>query len=114
MPESYKTILPCAPQAFATPRPNKHQNPAWSSERFQDSKPSARAEREFVEDVREAIADFVGLIKTYKSKNKLSKVLTSSLFRRRQEEADAAIHRALTRLNVSFCHTSLSAEEGPY
>lgn len=81
-----------------------HQPPVRFLERFQDSKPRARAERELVDDVGEAIADFVDLIKTYKSKNKLSKVLTSSLFKRRKEEADALIDRALGRLSVSASH----------
>lgn len=41
------------------------------------------------------------LIKTYQSKNALSKVLMSTLFKRRQEEADAVIDRAISRLHVS-------------
>lgn len=54
-----------------------------------------------MEDVRESIDDLVQLIQTYKSKKMLSKVMVSSLFKRRQEEAEAVINMAITRLQVS-------------
>lgn len=54
------------------------------------------------DDVRDAIVDLVDLIKTYQSRNRLSKVLTSSVFKRREEEANLAIDRAILRSNVSY------------
>ncbi len=54
------------------------------------------------DDVRDAIGDLVDLIKTYQSRNRLSKVLTSSVFKRREEEANLAIDRAILRSNVSY------------
>ena len=54
-----------------------------------------------IEDVHDAIFDLVELIKTYQSKNKLSKVLISTLFRRRQDEMGAAVERAILNLQVS-------------
>lgn len=59
------------------------------------------AMRVLIEDVNDAIYDLVELIKLFQSKNKLSKVLMSTLFKRRQEELDAVVDRAVTRLHVS-------------
>lgn len=61
----------------------------------------AEAERVLLDDVREAIEDLVEVIQTYKAKNKFSKVLMSTLFKRRQEEAEAVIAMAISRLQVS-------------
>lgn len=61
-----------------------------------------------IEDVHEAIFDVVELIKTYQSKNKLSKVLTSTLFKRRQDELDAAVDRAIVRLQVRLEYMLIS------
>ena len=55
----------------------------------------------FIEDVRDAVGDLVEIIKTYKSKGRISQVLTSTLFKRRQEEAEAVIDAAVCRLQVS-------------
>lgn len=54
-----------------------------------------------MEDVHDAVFDLVELIKTYQSKNKLSKVLMSTMFKRRQDELDAVVDRAILRLHVS-------------
>lgn len=54
-----------------------------------------------LEDVKDAVGDLLDIIKTYKSKNKISQVLMSSLFRQRQDEAEAVIDRAISRLHVS-------------
>lgn len=54
------------------------------------------------DDVHDAIVDLVDLIKTYQSRNRISKVLTSSVFKRREEEANVAIDRAILRMNVSY------------
>lgn len=55
-----------------------------------------------ISDVHDAVGDLVELIKTYKSKNRLSQMVMSTLFKRRQEEADAVINMAISRLHVSF------------
>lgn len=58
-------------------------------------------ERVLLEDVRESIDDLAQLIWTYQSKNKMVRVMTSSLFYRRQEELETAVHNALNHLQVS-------------
>lgn len=59
------------------------------------------AERFLIEDVHDAVVDLVELIKTYRSKHKMAQVIMSTLFKRRQEEADAMIERAVSHLHVS-------------
>ena len=54
-----------------------------------------------MEDVNDAIFDLVELIQTYQSKNKLSQLLTSTQFRRRQDEMGAVVDRAILGLQVS-------------
>eukprot|EP00903_Cladosiphon_okamuranus_P009885 g9389.t1 len=58
--------------------------------------------RVLIEDVHDAIFDLVELIKTFQNKNKLSKVFLSTLFKRRQEELDAVVDRAITRLQLGL------------
>lgn len=58
------------------------------------------AEGDLIEGVREAVARLVGIIQTYQSKNRLAKVLTSTLLKRRLEEADRAIDRAINRYSI--------------
>lgn len=55
----------------------------------------------FIEDVRDAVGDLVEIIQTYQSKGRISQVMTSTLFKRRQEEAEAIIDAAVCRLQVS-------------
>ena len=62
---------------------------------------TGEAARVLIEDVHDAIFDLVELIKTFQSKNKLSKLFLSTLFKRRQEELDAVVDRAIMRLQVS-------------
>ena len=57
--------------------------------------------RGMIEDVHGAIFDLVQLIKTYQSKNKLSRLFMSTLFKRRQEELNAIVDQAIMRLQVS-------------
>ena len=57
--------------------------------------------RALIEDVQDAIFDLVELMKTFQSKNKLSKLFMSTLFKRRQEELDAVVDRAIMRLQVA-------------
>lgn len=58
-------------------------------------------QRDLIDEVHYAIEDLVELIKTYQSMNRLSKVLMSTSFKRRQNDLEAAIDRALSRLQVS-------------
>lgn len=57
--------------------------------------------RGMIEDVHGAIFDLVQLIKTYQSKNMLSRLFMSTLFKRRQEELNAVVDQAIMRLQVS-------------
>ena len=61
---------------------------------------TGQEERAMMEDVHDAIFDLVELIKTYKSKNRLSQLLMSTLFRRRQDEMGAVVDRAILSLQV--------------
>ena len=63
-----------------------------------------------MENVYDAVEDLVQLIKTFESKNRLVQIFTSSLFKRRQEEAEALIDRAVMQLQVS---TWNGTEDGP-
>ncbi|CAM9704764.1 unnamed protein product [Ectocarpus sp. 12 AP-2014] len=60
------------------------------------------AARALMEDVHDAVCDLVELIKTYQSKNRLSKVLISTLFKRRQDELDAVVDRAIVGLHLGL------------
>ncbi len=59
-------------------------------------------QRDLIEEVLYAVEDLVELIKTYQSKNKLTKVFLSTSLKRRQEDLEVAIDRALGRLQVRF------------
>lgn len=54
-----------------------------------------------IDGVHDAISDVLELIKTFQSRNKLSKLFLSTLFKRRHEELNAVVDRAITRLQVS-------------
>ncbi|CAN0441159.1 unnamed protein product [Pylaiella littoralis] len=58
--------------------------------------------RILIEEVHEAIFDLVELIKTFRSKNKLSRLFMSTLFKRRQDELDAVVDRAIMRLQLGL------------
>ncbi|CAM9894223.1 unnamed protein product [Ectocarpus fasciculatus] len=58
--------------------------------------------RILIEDVHDAVFDLAELIKTFRSKNKVSKVLMSTLFKRRQDELDAVVDRAILRLQLGL------------
>ncbi|CAN0184783.1 unnamed protein product, partial [Scytosiphon promiscuus] len=60
------------------------------------------AARVLIEEVHEAIVDLVDLIRTFQSKNKLSKAFMSTLFKRRQNELDAVVDRAILRLQLGL------------
>ncbi|CAM9308013.1 unnamed protein product, partial [Laminaria digitata] len=53
------------------------------------------AERVLMAEVHQTVSDLVELIKAYQSKNKLSKLLMSTLFRRREDEMGAIVDRAI-------------------
>ncbi|CAM9996955.1 unnamed protein product, partial [Ectocarpus sp. 4 AP-2014] len=63
---------------------------------------TGEAARILIEDVHDAIYDLVELIKTFQSKNKLSKLCLSTLFKRRQDELDAVVDRAIMRLQLGL------------
>ncbi|CAM9178344.1 unnamed protein product, partial [Laminaria digitata] len=63
---------------------------------------TGKAERAMMEDVHDAIFDLVELIQTYQSKQKLSQLLTSTLFRRRQDEMGAVVDRAILGLQLGL------------
>ena len=72
----------------------------------QGGETTGKAERAVIEDVHDAIFDLVELIKTYRSKNRLSQVLMSTLFRRRQDEMGAVVDRAILHLQVSAVYAT--------
>ena len=59
------------------------------------------AERYLLEDVYDSVSDLVGIMQTYNAKGKISRLFVSTLFKHRQEEAEAIINRAIARLQVS-------------
>lgn len=65
---------------------------------------TGKATRVLVEDVHDAIFDMVELIRTFQSKHKLSRLFLSTLFKRRQDELDAVVDRAIMRLQVGGVH----------
>lgn len=46
------------------------------------------------------------IIQSYRSKNMLSRVFVSSLFKKRQEEAEDGINACIQRLQVMCCCTT--------
>ncbi|CAN0158219.1 unnamed protein product, partial [Ectocarpus sp. 4 AP-2014] len=63
---------------------------------------TGEAARILIEDVHDAIYDLVELMKTFQSKSKLSKLCLSTLFKRRQDELDAVVDRAIMRLQLGL------------
>lgn len=57
-----------------------------------------------LEDVHDAVGDLVELLQTFKNRSKLSQVLMSSLFKRREEEAEAVLDGCIARLQVREGH----------
>ncbi|CAM9410879.1 unnamed protein product, partial [Hapterophycus canaliculatus] len=55
-----------------------------------------------LEDVQDSIEDMMQIMQSYRSKNMLSKVFVSSLCKKRQEEAEAAINAAVQRLQLGL------------
>lgn len=78
-----------------------NRDPAVASlHKSQGGDTTGEAARVLIEDVHDAIYDLVELIMTFQSKNKLAKVCLSTLFKRRQDELDAVVDRAIMRLQV--------------
>ncbi|CBN76925.1 n/a (Partial), partial [Ectocarpus siliculosus] len=63
---------------------------------------SEEDERVLIEEVHDAVSDLVELIKTFQNKSKLAQVLTSSLFKRRQDELNAVMDRAIWGLHLGL------------
>lgn len=70
-------------------------------DRGQSGEEHTEAERILLDDVHDAVVDLIQLIQTYQSKNKICKIMASSLFQQRQAEAEAVINMAMSRLQVS-------------
>ncbi|CAM9572153.1 unnamed protein product [Ascophyllum nodosum] len=60
------------------------------------------AEQYLLEDVYDSVSDLVGVMQTYNAKGKISRLLVSTLFKRRQEEAEAVLNRAISRLQLDL------------
>lgn len=58
------------------------------------------AEGVLLDGVEDAVGRLLDIIQAYQSKNRLAKVLTSTLLKRRLEEADRAIDSATMRLII--------------
>lgn len=56
--------------------------------------------RILVQAVHKAISELVELVKTFQNKNKLLRLLTSTLFKKRQAELNAAVDRAISHFQV--------------
>ncbi|CAM9983807.1 unnamed protein product, partial [Ectocarpus fasciculatus] len=63
---------------------------------------STKEERVLMEEVHDAVSDLVELITTYQNKSKLAQVLTSTLFKRRQDELNAVMDRAIWGLHLGL------------
>lgn len=63
---------------------------------------SSAMKRTLIENVQDAIADMVALIKTYRSMKRITQVVVSTLFKRRMEETEAVIDQTFADLMVSF------------
>lgn len=63
---------------------------------------NVKTESDLIADVYEAVADLVGLMKTYQSKNALSKVAEVPIFKQRLRDAEAVVDLAFDKLNVSL------------
>ena len=66
-----------------------------------DTDASRDLKRMVIQIVQVAISDVVGLIKTYRSKKRITQVVVSTLFHRRMEEADEVIKQTFADLMVS-------------
>lgn len=58
--------------------------------------------RDIINDVEEAVADLVELMKAYKTKNKISQVAGTPLFKNRLEDAEAVVNKAFKNMNAIF------------
>ena len=56
--------------------------------------------RILVQAVHKAISELVELVKTFQNKNKLLRLLTSTLFKKRQAELNTAVDRAIAHFQV--------------
>ncbi|CAM9095208.1 unnamed protein product [Ectocarpus sp. 6 AP-2014] len=63
---------------------------------------STEEERVLMEEVHDAVSDLNDLIKTYQNKSKLAQLLTSTLFKRRQDELNAVMDRAIWGLHLGL------------
>lgn len=67
---------------------------------WQGGEETNEAGRVLLDEVKHAVDTLLQVIQTYSSKNKIAQVLTSSMFKKRQEEAEHVINAAISRLQV--------------
>eukprot|EP00903_Cladosiphon_okamuranus_P009797 g9314.t1 len=60
------------------------------------------AARVLLDDVQDSIQDMVQIMQSYRSKNTLSRIFVSSLFKKRQEEAEDGINACIQRLQLGL------------
>lgn len=69
--------------------------------RMKDGSSKEPSQVALIADVRDAVGNLVEVIQTYHNSKKISQVMTSTLFKRRQGEAETVIKEALFHLQVS-------------
>ena len=80
------------------------------------SETTVKAELVLIQDVYDSIHDLVDLVKTYQNRNKISQLLTSTIFRKRQDEFGSIVENAISSLqfglHVQVGHDVRSIREG--
>ena len=66
------------------------------------SETTVKAELVLIQDVYDSIHDLVDLVKTYRNKNKVSQLLTSTIFRKRQDEFGSIVENAISSLQFGL------------
>lgn len=82
-------------------------DPVISVVAWQGGEETNEAGRVLLDEVKYAVDTLLQVIQTYNSKNKVTQVLTSSMFKTRQEEAEHVINAAISRLQVIVGEESL-------
>lgn len=75
---------------------------------IEDNDASREMKGMLIENVQEAIGDLVDLIKTFRSKNKITQVVVSTMFKTRMDETQAVINQTFSELMVSSAALSTS------
>lgn len=72
-----------------------------ASHALQGEQPVGEVEQALLDDVQESVSGLVEVMQAWNNKSAISKVFTSTLAKRRQEEAEDAIKEAVSRLQVT-------------